>query len=448
MATADPATTDGWRGLPSPDWSEPAILGTLADLARDGQLSGQVAVAFDGRAGSRDLAILACDLLNACGVTCLLADEPAPTPALGRFVRESPEINGGITFTASHNPPGYIGFKLRDAYGLSSTTPAPKPGPAAPTPSPRRHLSAPITACYARTTGQDLLGALARFDGDVAFDCAHGAAGVLARHLPGITWTRSRPLPFFAGTTPDPAEHANIQEAWQSLLAAAPDPERLLGAFTDGDGDRLVLATARSGWISSTEQAAIACAAGLPAVTVIASAVTPLLARRAAEAAGMTWSEVPVGFKHVVAAWRQQSMPPAIGLEPNGALAFTSGAGGYFERDALSALTLVTRALPSVREINDAVRALRARYPARTEIITVHLEVTDVLGRLASVLPGWHRANSSRLVSFTSGNYRYLIRQSGTEEATRVYAEAPPESIREVRTVLGQSSSPGGGSGT
>jgi phosphomannomutase len=440
-------TTDGWRGLPGQDWSEPAILGILAALDREGQLGGQVAVAFDGRAGSRDLAGLACDLLAGHGATCLLADEPAPTPALGRFVRDNPEVDGGITFTASHNPPGYVGFKLRDSDGLSSTAHALDPAPA-PMPAPRRHPAAAITAHYARTAGQDLLRALDEFDGDAAFDCAHGAGGALARHLPGITWARSRPLPFFAGITPDPAEDANISAAWQSLLAAAPAPGRLLGAFTDGDGDRLVLATARSGFIGSTEQAAIACAARLPATTVIASAVTPLLARRTAEAAGMTWTETPVGFKHIVAAWRDQSMPPAIGLEPNGALAYATGPDGYFERDALSALALVTRALPSVREIDDAVTALRARYPARAQIITSPLEVTDALARLRLALPGWNRACSAGLASFTSGDHRYLVRPSGTEAATRVYAEALPESVQAVRAALSRRPPLEGRSGT
>ncbi len=155
-----------------------------------------------------------------------------------------------------------------------------------------------------------------------------------------------------------------------------------------------------------------------------------------------------IGFKHIAAAWRDQSMPAAVGLEPNGALAYAPGPGGYFERDALAALALVTRALPSVREIGDAVTALRDRYPARTEIITSPLETTDVLARLELALPGWDRADSGGLASFTSGDHRYLVRRSGTEAATRVYAEAPPDSVRQVRSALGQSRSPGGGSGT
>lgn len=447
--TSDPVTTDGWRGMPGTNWSEPVMLGILASLARDGRLGGRVAVAFDGRAGSRELAVLACDLLASLGITCLLGDEPAPTPALGRFVRDTSGIDGGLTFTASHNPPGYVGFKLRDSDGLSSTLPHPEPLPALPPAPCSAPAAAAINIHYAQTAGHDLIGALDGFDGDVVVDCAHGAVGSLARRLPRVTWARSRPLPFFAGIAPDPAEHGNIEAAWRSLLSAAPAPGRLLAAFTDGDGDRLVLATSRSGYIGSTEQAAIACAAGLPATAMIASVVTPLIARRAAEAAGMTWTETPVGFKHVVAAWRRQSMPPAIGLEPNGALACAQGPSGYFERDALTALALVTRALPSVREIDDAIAALRDRYPVRPEIITSSLGIPEVLAKLAHVLPDWDQAGNGGLTSFASGEHRYLVRPSGTESATRVYAEAPPASVRAVRAALSRPPPPGrAGQGT
>lgn len=118
------------------------------------------------------------------------------------------------------------------------------------------------------------------------------------------------------------------------------------------------------------------------------------------------------------------------------------------DRVKLSATTLITRMLPSVREIDDAVTALRARYPVRPEIITTPLGIADVLDRLESALPGWCRADSGGLAAFTSGGRRYLARPSGTEAATRIYAEAPPESIRHVRAAMTPPTArPGGGSG-
>ena len=127
---SDPVTTDGWRGLPGHGWPEPAILAILAGLADAGLLGSSPVAGFDGRAGSRELAVLGCDLLAGLGIRCLLGDEPAPTPALGRFVRDNPGITSGLAFTASHNPPGHTGLKFRDQDGLSSSLPPPEPVPA------------------------------------------------------------------------------------------------------------------------------------------------------------------------------------------------------------------------------------------------------------------------------------------------------------------------------
>jgi phosphomannomutase len=444
---SDPVTTDGWRGMPGPDWSEPAMLAILTALAHGGQLGASTAVSFDGRAGSRELAVLACDLLSGLGFTCLLGDEPAPTPALGRFVHGNPGVDSGLAFTASHNPPGYVGFKVRDADGLSSIVPPPQPLPARSPMARATPVSVPLNASYAASAGQHLLGVLARFGGDLVIDAAHGALGSLARHLPQVTWARSWLLPFFSGITPDPVMPANIEPAWRAILAGAAIPERLLAAFTDGDGDRLVLATSRSGYINSTEQAAITCLAGVAAEVLIGTVVTPLTARRVAESVAMSWAATPVGFKHVVAAWRERSMPRAIGLEPNGALAYAQGDGDYFERDALSALALVMQALPSVRQIDDAVAALRDRYPLRPEIITSPMATREVLAWISRTLPHWSIAETGGVASLANGDCRILVRASGTEAVTRIYAEAPGEVIQAIRAALSASPTPSGQGG-
>jgi phosphomannomutase len=437
---SDPGSTDGWRGLPGPGWPEPALLAIVASLAAGGFLGAQPAVAFDGRAGSRELASLACDLLAGLGIRCLAGDEPSPTPALGRFVRVHPDVTGGLVFTASHNPPGYVGLKFRAADGLSGSATIGEPAPATIPASSSAPVVASFNAHYAATVGQQLLDATRGFDGTLIVDAAHGALGSLARHLRGISWARARPLPFFGGSTPDPVIDANIEAAWQAAITAAPEPERLLMAFTDGDGDRLVLATARSGYISSAEQAALICLAGIPADTLIATVVTPRFARTVARSAGLDWTEVPVGFKHVVTAWRGQSRPRAIGLEPNGALAYAGDEADYFERDAMRALALIMRALPATRLIDDATAALRAQHPSRPEIISSPLAETDVLHALAQALTGWEHASSGQLSSFTSAEHRFLVRPSGTEAVTRVYAEAPQDITGAVRAALLRSS--------
>lgn len=440
---SDEVTTDGWRGLPGPDWSEAAVTAILSGLARSGVLGSRPAVAFDGRAGSRELALLGCDLLAGFGVGCLLGDEPSPTPALGRYVRDNTDVTGGITFTASHNPPGYVGMKIRDAEGLSfdprglspdtgrsgtdlATIPRRRADPA--------HVS--LNGHYAATAGRDLLAALGHFDGELIIDAAHGALGAVDRLLPGIAWSRSRPLPFFLGVTPDPVVPANTETALRAALGNASYPERLLLAFCDGDGDRLVLATARSGYIGSTEQAALVCRAGLPATTVIATVVTPRIVRRVAHACRLDWLEAPVGFKHVVAAWRGHGRPAALGLEPNGALAYAADGGGYFERDALGALALVIRTHESVAAIDEAVAALREEHPGKPEIIASPMTMEEVIERLSATLDGWVAEEAGLVSAFTRGEWRILVRRSGTEEVTRIYAEAEADVMSAVREAL------------
>jgi hypothetical protein len=57
----------------------------------------------------------------------------------------------------------------------------------------------------------------------------------------------------------------------------------------------------------------------------------------------------------------------------------------YIERDALTVLALVTPALPSVRQIDDAVAALRVRYPVRPGSSGL-LGVPEALDRLEPLL--------------------------------------------------------------
>lgn len=433
---SDPLTTDGWRGRPGPEWSEVSVAGILTGLAESGVLGPSSAIAFDGRAGSRELALLGSDVLSGLGVGCVVGDEPSPTPALGIYVRDNPEVTSGITFTASHNPPGYFGMKLRDAEGLSCLAPPSEPV-AARIPSERTPPDrVAVNAGYAATVGRDLLTAAGDFDGHVVIDAAHGALGALSRAVPGVAWSRSRPLPFFGGVTPDPVAPENVVAAWHEALRDTRRPERLLMAFSDGDGDRLVLATARSGYIGSAEQAAIACRAGLPVTRVIATVVTPRMVRRTADSCDLGWSEVPVGFKHVVAAWRAEDRPSALGLEPNGALAYALGGDDYFERDALRALTLIIRLYPSVAAIDDVVARLRAEYPGKPELMTSPEDAEEVLRRLSGVLGGWESTRNDLVASLTQDGWRVLVRPSGTESATRIYVEAPSEVTDLIRNAL------------
>ncbi|MEW1548321.1 hypothetical protein [Streptomyces tsukubensis] len=431
-----PVTTDGWRGLPGPGWAEPQLLAALDHAATSGALGpGPVVVGFDGRAGSAELALLAAGLLTHCGITSQLADGPAPTPALGHFVRTQPRLSAAVIVTASHNPPGYTGIKVRDHRGLGLAWPQPPDGAALdPDTIPRhRPRRVNVTGSYLAAVGRDLGAAAGRFDGDIVLDAAHGAVGALGSRLPGIEVVRGRVLPFFAGLTPDPVPRPAAEHTARQVLAAATDPGRVLVAMTDGDGDRLVVATARSGCVSSPEQAAALLTSGVPAGRLFTTVVAPRLATAAAERAGVPVTETPVGFKHLVAAWQESGAGRALGLEPNGALVHTTDADGCFERDALAALATLLRAFPSVGAFDGAVARVRELSPYRQLVHTTPLPLTETAEAVEALLPEWHQdASSGGVLVWEDGAHgRIAVRASGTEPGTRLYIEAP-ETVTEA----------------
>lgn len=441
------ATTDGWRGLPGPDWSEFDLLATIGHAAASGVLGPSVLIGYDGRAGARELAQLAADLLSNRGLSCHLATGPSPTPALGRLVHHRPDLTSAIIITASHNPPGFIGVKLRDARGQGIRWPHhPDPAIATITELPNHRQSHPaIDACalYADTVGHALLAAASRFDGQLIIDAAHGALGALAPHLPSLSWHRARPLPFFAGHTPDPALRPQADTLAAGLLERATDPERTMIAMVDGDGDRLALYTARSGYIGSGEQAAALLTAGLPArrliTTVVAPRMTVLMAQRHQPCLTLTQTEI--GFKHIVTAWGEEPHQPTLGFEPNGALVWTQHGDDYFERDSLAALSTVLTQLRTITTLDDAIAMLRRDHPYPQRLVTVTHPIQVVLDRLRHALPPtWRRDQASAgLVVFQHDPYGHIaVRTSGTEAATRLYIEAPVQILERLTSALAE----------
>ncbi|MFJ4880337.1 hypothetical protein ACIP93_34705 [Streptomyces sp. NPDC088745] len=434
-------TTDGWRGRPGPDWAEPQLLAALDHCAAQGVLGEHVLIGHDARAGAREVAHLAADLLAHHGLTTYLASAPGPTPAFGSLVHRRSDLTAAVVVTASHNPPGYIGIKVRDRSGHGIPWPQPPAG-AALDPGlleVRHHQRTDVLSPYVGAVGDPLSTAAGTFDGDVLLDAAHGAVGVLAGRLTGVRVLRGRPLPFFAGQSPDPVPRVHAEHTGRALLDQLAHRERALLAMTDGDGDRLVLFTHRSGYIPSAEQAAALLYAGLPVRRLITTQVAPRMALRAARRAqpGLKVTETSVGFKHLVGAWREQPVP-ALALEPNGALVHVTGPDGYFERDALTALTILLRTFASLEDLDDAIQDVRQAHPHTQLVHTTPSPLTDVLRALPGLLPTWRADIAGEVAHYDDGAHGHIaVRASGTEPGTRLYIEAPAETAELLTRTLG-----------
>ena len=71
----------------------------------------KVAIAYDCRHNSKELAKLVADVFSANGITVFLFSDLRATPELSFAVRHL-ECQCGIVLTASHNPPEYNGYKV------------------------------------------------------------------------------------------------------------------------------------------------------------------------------------------------------------------------------------------------------------------------------------------------------------------------------------------------
>lgn len=90
-------------------------------ISRDGRY--RVAVGYDARYGSQQMAHAAAETFAGAGAVVTLIAEPAPTPVLAWLVKDR-EMDAGVQITASHNPPGDNGYKLYLAGGSQLTSPA------------------------------------------------------------------------------------------------------------------------------------------------------------------------------------------------------------------------------------------------------------------------------------------------------------------------------------
>jgi phosphomannomutase len=112
--------TDGWRGRIADNYTFAAVRrcthGFSRYLAELEGLDKSVIVGYDKRFGSAEFAVVSAEVLAGHGFTVLLTQEATPTPTISYAVVNHGAA-GAVNITASHNPPGDNGFKVRDSNG-------------------------------------------------------------------------------------------------------------------------------------------------------------------------------------------------------------------------------------------------------------------------------------------------------------------------------------------
>ncbi len=439
--------TDGWRGRIAEDCTFDEVRRLAAATARwlgetDGPAPGsrRIAVGFDTRFLSPELAATASEELARAGLDVLLSDRPIPTPAVSWHVRRL-GLPAGVAITASHNPGIDNGFKIKAAFGGSATPEMyravarqiGKPVPAAGrtgrvetldlyTPY-RERLASLVDLPAIRGAG---LGVLA--------DAMHGAAGSLVAEIVNGGATRVVPLrrerdPLFGGVNPEPIG-ANLGAAAERVRADGLD----LAVANDGDADRLGVLDRRGDFVSPHRVLALLLLhafrrRGL-AGGIARTFSTSILIDRVAASLGARLFETPIGFKHIADLMNRGEV--AGGGEESGGYAF---AFHLPERDGvLSALVLLESLAAAGLDLDAALEQLASDFGA---FAYGRRDVTLPVPVIRSYLEEVRNAPPERIagesvseirdldgVKYVFGGRGWLLhRLSGTEPMIRLYCE-------------------------
>ena len=117
--------TDGWRGILGVDITVERLLPVaaasaqeLAHQAPEGLKSRTVVIGYDRRFLAPELAEAIASAVRGVGLTPLLTSSAVPTPACSWTVVERQAL-GALVITASHNPPEWLGLKIKGPFGGS-----------------------------------------------------------------------------------------------------------------------------------------------------------------------------------------------------------------------------------------------------------------------------------------------------------------------------------------
>jgi len=451
--------TSGWRAVIAEDFTFGNARRVVAAIARvlssDSRPRGPILVGFDTRFLADRFALEAARILARHGIAAEVSTRPVPTPVLAFEVRRRGAA-GAINFTASHNPPRYLGIKFSTADGAPALPEVTKkieaeivgiadePEPAEDTVG-RFDPAAPYLADLAKKVDA---GAVGRGKPRLSLDFRFGtSAGFLDAYLETTDARLSRlhanPDPLFGGQSPQCGE-PELKELAADVRSGA----SRLGLATDGDADRFGVCDGTGAYVQPNEILSLLLEDLLGRKGrrggVARSVATTHALDAIAKKYGVPLYETPVGFKYIGELLLEGKI--VLGGEESAGLTIE---GHVPEKDGILA-DLLTAEL--VGATGKTIGQLRSELwkeigPHWTKRIDLALS-PEARARLAEkkanppeTLSGRRVASVNQLdgikLIFEDGSW-ILVRESGTEPVARVYIEAHSEADLEALAPAGR----------
>ena len=444
--------TDGWRGIIARDFTFDNLAlvaqATMDYFVAEGLADKGLVVGYDRRFLSRKFAERVVEIAAGNNLKVYLTDDYAPTPAVSWAVRRLGAA-GGIMITASHNPPEYNGFKIKESFGGSArpaTTKVVEEIVAKNAASKRKILEMPLAEAFAQ--GQaELIDAKQAYFAQLAeyvdlelikkagipviADPMFGAgSGCLPWLLPGTDEIHGSENPAFGGQPPEPTE-----EHLTELAALVRSGKYRVGLALDGDADRIGAVDETGEFFSSHRIFTVVLRhlyerkglRGGVVKTVSTTGMIDLLCSKY----GLELHETPIGFKHICELMLDNDI--LMGGEESGGL----GVKGHIpERDGILMGLLLLEAMAmsgkGLRQLlNETMDEIGYYFYRRNDLAIDNVAKERLIARLKA---GGITHIASRQVArenfmdgfkfiFADGSW-LLIRPSGTEPVLRLYSEA------------------------
>ncbi len=444
--------TDGWRAKVAEEFTFGNVTRVARAHARLLKEEGinTVLVGYDWRFLSEDFARRVYEVMKEEGLEAALTGSACTTPMVSFGVKYLGYGNG-VMITASHNPPQYNGYKIKESFGGSARTSFVKrveeklreasPEPPRTTEPLYREVRKHYVEKLRSLLNLDLF---KEKDFLVVHDSMHGTTSGLLEYILRDTKVkilniRKNRDPLFGGNPPEPIERY-MGITGEKVRAVGAD----LGIANDGDGDRVALVDERGRFVSTQIVYALLLLHTVKNKgkrgTVVKTVSTTYLADRICREEGINLVEVPVGFKNINEVILSRG-DVVFGGEESGGFGFPEFLP---ERDGiLSALMILEYLYLKGTSLSEAVRDLFEKY-GEAHYERVDLRVEEKVKRKIEELKGSppERLGNMRvrevktidgLKLILEDDSWLLMRPSGTEPLVRVYAESPsPEKTKKI----------------
>jgi phosphoglucomutase len=441
--------TSGWRAVMAEEFTfanvRRAVRGIARYVAAEKPVGARVIVGRDPRFLGETFCSIAAEVLRAHGVTPVMIEEAAPTPAIAYAVIQT-GADGAINFTASHNPPEYNGIKFSTADGCPAL------------PEVTKRIEKEIDASDPNPTAQGIsssesldpkpiylkrLAEIVDFDAirkaglRVVFDPMWGAARGYSDELlrnAGVQVATVHDVRdvLFGGHAPEPDDHL-----LENLRRKMEEANAQIGIATDGDADRFGIVDADGTFLQPNNIIALLFDYLVESRGwkngVAKSVATTNLINALADFHGVELFETPVGFKYIGELIKQDKI--AIGGEESAGLSIRHHVP---EKDGVLAGLLCCEMVAKrgrtlsqqLQRIYDQVGSF---YPQR-ENFRLTPEVKEKFTKKLGVDPQQFAGSRVTSVVRTDGLKLVLAdgswvcyRLSGTEPVVRIYSEARTE---------------------